>query len=176
MKQEFLKELGLADDVIAKIQAESGKEITALKSTADEWKSKHDNAQAELKKFDKGGEKYIDTAEIEALRKFKIDTETAQVRSKKESAVMSLLKDNKVSEKALKLLLKGVELDKIELSDDGKVKDADKIIAPIKTEYADFFVTEQPGGANPANPAPNTNTGNGEVSLKSAVAEKLGKK
>jgi hypothetical protein len=46
MKQEFLKELGLADDVIAKIQAESGKEITALKTSADDLKAKHENAYA----------------------------------------------------------------------------------------------------------------------------------
>ena len=47
------------------------------------------------------------------------------------------------------------ELDKIELDEDGKIKDVDKLKESIKKEWADFIVAEGQKGANTATPPAN---------------------
>lgn len=52
MKREFLKELGIAEDIIGKIMDENGKDINAEKAKVDAYKSQVDDVQAKLKAFD----------------------------------------------------------------------------------------------------------------------------
>ena len=47
------------------------------------------------------------------------------------------------------------ELDKIELDENGKIKDVDKLKESIKKEWADFIVEEGQQGANTATPPAN---------------------
>ena len=156
MKREELKRLlkGVesADTIIDDIMSINGADIENAKKEFDAVVAERDAKEAELKKFDKGGEKFVDTTEIEALRKFKTDTEASQTRSKKESAILEALRAEKVSPKAEKLLMKAFDFEKIELGEDGKAKNAADLIKPIKTEFADYFVTEQAGGATAGNP------------------------
>ena len=71
---------------------------------------------------------------------------------KKNDAIITLLRDNKANEKAIKLLAKEFDLNNIELDDNGKVKNANDLIKGVKENYADFFTQEKDGGVNPKNP------------------------
>ena len=75
-----------------------------------------------------------------------------ELNVKKNDAIITLLRDNKANEKAIKLLGKEFDLDNIELDDNGKVKNANDLIKGVKENYADFFTQEKDGGVNPKNP------------------------
>ncbi len=60
MKRDFLKDFGIADDVIDKIMAENGKDIEAAKSKA-EPSEKVKSEMESLKRANKEYEKQLDT-------------------------------------------------------------------------------------------------------------------
>lgn len=86
---------------------------------------------------------------------FKADIDAKAVTAKKSDAYRKLLKKAGVNEKRLDAILKVTSLNDIELEEDGKIKDADKLTDSIKEEWADFIVTKGTQGANPANPPEN---------------------
>lgn len=83
-------------------------------------------------------------------------------REAKESAYRELLTAAGIPEKRLAAVLRVSDLDSVELGEDGKIKDADKLTESIKTEWADFIPTTRTTGTNPANPP--ANTGGGSLS------------
>lgn len=160
-----------AKEIIDFVMSENGKDIETLKTTHKNELAKYDGIDLakieDLKKFDP---KVL--TEVEELRKYKTETETAQIRTKKESAVMELLKSNKASDKAAKLLIKGIDLNAVELDEKGALKDGTKIIEPLKTDFAEYFTTETSGGATAGNPpAPTTQV---KSSPLENLAEKMG--
>lgn len=160
-----------AKEIIDFVMSENGKEIETLKATHKAELAKYDGIDlAKAEEFKKFDPKIL--TEVEELRKYKTDTETAQVRAKKESAVLELLKSNKASEKASKLLIRGIDLNAVELDESGAIKDGEKIIEPLKKDFAEYFTTETNGGAQAGNP-PGATTQKPET-LASAVAEKMG--
>ena len=110
--------------------------------------------------------------ELNRLKKFETDTlEKANIWAKN-NAVVDWLKENKASEKALKLLAKTVDYKTVEV-ENGKVKNADTIFANLKTEYKDFFVEEQQGGATPSTPPTSKESGEKQPNtLAEAIAQK----
>lgn len=88
------------------------------------------------------------------FNKYKGEQEAKATYEAKKSAYLELLKNAKVSDKAHSKALKLAELDNFELVD-GKFKDAEKITESIKTEWADFVIDENKGGAPTPNPIGN---------------------
>jgi hypothetical protein len=72
-------------------------------------------------------------------------------------AVEAALKAAGANETAVKLMLKEIDLSTVEL-DGNTVKNADKVIEPIKTAYAGLFGTQQQQGVPPATPPKGTPT------------------
>ena len=60
----------------------------------------------------------------------------------KEAAYREILKAAGVSEKRIDSVIRVSDIDGIELGEDGKVKDAEKLTNSVKSEWADFIVTE----------------------------------
>mgnify|MGYP000863680981 CR=1 FL=1 len=153
MKRDELKkllgEVENAGEIIDKIMEINGTDIENAKKPTETLTTDLDNLKAELAKYDVGGEKYVDATEFNRLKQFETDTVGQKTRAEKENAVLELLKSNKASPKAEKLLLKAIALDDLEVAD-GKIKDGEKIITDLKTDYADFFVTEKIDGVTPA--------------------------
>ena len=155
--RDILKEAGVENPSAAvnQIMKINGEDIEIAKKNAkvDTTKfveiEKYNQLQNDYDDLKKNG---IDSKEFERLQKFEQDTKANQTRAKKEQAVTDLLKENKASDKALKLLLKGVDLEKVELDESGKIKDGKSIVDTLKGDYADFFIQEQKGGAHPGNP------------------------
>ncbi len=187
LTRKFLKALGLEEEKIEQIIDAHSETVTGLTAEIEKYKA-NEGKLAELQKeledtkqkFDKfTPEKWAEfeafnPSELEELRKFKTDTETAQAFAKKEAAAMKILSDKGFSEKAAKLILKAERetVDGIELDESGAVKNADKFFEPIGKNYADFVIKTEIGGAQAGNP-PGDKTQKPET-LASAVAEKMG--
>lgn len=118
----------------------ANQEIEKYKS--DDWESKYNTVKGEY-----------DT--------YKKDTETKAIKTAKESAYKKLLLEAGVSDKRIDSIMKlsGEAVDKVELDDDGKIKDSDKLTESVKKEWADFIVDTHPQGANVSNPPANDGEG-----------------
>ena len=64
-------------------------------------------------------------------------------------------------------MLKVSDIDSVEIGEDGKIKDADKLQENIKSEWADFIVSQGTKGAETATPP--TNNGAKDTDDNSAV-------
>ena len=66
------------------------------------------------------------------------------------------MKDSNLSQKGIEKALKYADWDKIELDDDGKLKDAKDHIKAAKEEWAEYITKTQTNGAHTSNPPANT--------------------
>ena len=102
-------------------------------TTANKWKTKYEALKEDF-----------DTYKTEQAQK--------ETHSAKTNVYRELLKEAGVSEKRIEAILKVSDIDGIELGEDGKAKDADKLTKSIKTEWADFIPTISTQGAQTATP------------------------
>lgn len=172
-----------AKELIDFIMAENGKDVNNAKAEVETVKAERDTLKADAEKFkDLTPEKLeafklFNPTELKELRDYKTQKETELVRNTKTAALEKILAANNVSnDKARRLLIKAIDLDKIELSEKGDIKDAEKIVNPLKAEYSDFFTEVMPGGARPAPAVPGALPGaQTDLSLAGAVAAKYNK-
>lgn len=176
-EKEFIKELNILND--ADIQ-NAKKDYEAKDKELAEIKTKHEQELAskiaELKKYEQGGEKFVDLTEVEALKKFKAETIDKENKGKQESALLELLRANKFDAKAEKLLLKAVADYNPEFDDNFQVKNADKIKEALTKDYSSFIVQEQSDGAKATTPPPANGASSKTLSLADAIAENMGQK
>lgn len=163
--RKFLATLGIEDDKADAIMEKHSEVVGEIKAERDDLREKAEQLpelqkQVEAyKEAEKNGEKDPYRVKYEALKEdfetFKKDIAERETTSKKESVYRQLLKDAGVSEKRIDAILKVTDLASLELDDEGKAKDADKIAATIKTEWSDFIQTTGEQGASVANPPSN---------------------
>lgn len=139
MNREALKALGLSDEQVNGVMKEYGRSIVELQNGLSAAQADSENAKNELKKYQKDGELYVDPYEVERLKQFEQDTLNRENNAKKTAALMKLFKGANASDGATKLLIKGSELDKIELDDKGEIKNGGEILKKAKADYADLF-------------------------------------
>lgn len=144
--REELKALGLADETVNAVMVLHGKKMTEAitKATADGAESKA--AQEELKKYQKGGEFYIDKKEHERLKAFETEVLTKAKHDKATAALTKLYKGAGASDSATKLLIKGHNLDEVEYEENGDVKGGAEFLKTAKADYADIFGGNGNGG------------------------------
>ena len=139
---------GLKDE-LSKAKTEAGK-LPAIQKELEDLK-----AAAEKDGKDPFKVKY--EAIKEDFENFKKDIAAKETRATKSAAYRALLKDAGIAEKRIDAVLKVSDIDGLKLDKDGKIEDADKLKESVKTEWADFIVTESTKGADPATPPGNTN-------------------
>lgn len=127
------------------------KEVEKQLASGDDSTKKLQDLQQEFDEYKKG-------VEEKAIKQMKTD------------AYRELLIEAGVSEKRISSVLKVSDVDGIEIGDDGKIKDADKLTENIKSEWADFIATEGKKGADVANPPSNTG---GDTFEKMSLNEKM---
>ena len=145
MNREELKALGLTDEQIGSVMENYGKSVVNLQKSADE-------KDAELKKYQKGGEYYTDPKEIERLKTFEKETLTRETNAKKTEALTKLYKGAKATDSVAKLLISGHDLEKLELDDKGEIKNGAELLKKAKADYADLFGGSGDKGVPQANP------------------------
>lgn len=152
MKREVLKARGIADGDIDFILNEWHEGQKELLGQVQKLTKERDDAVSETKKYQKDGEFYIDRTEHDRLKNFEKDTLTKEATAKKTASLTKLFKDANAGDGATKLFIKSLNLDDIELDDNGNVKGGLDIVKKVKTEYADMFasgdsgVPQSPGG------------------------------
>ena len=162
--RKFLAALGIEADKVDEIINAHTEVTDALKSERDRYREdaeKLPGVQKELDEMkaaaDKAGKDPY-KVKYEALKedfdKYKADQTARETAAAKSAAYKALLKEAGISEKRLDAVLKVSDLSKVELTEEGKVKDADTLAAAIRTEWADFIATPGKKGADPATPPP----------------------
>ncbi|HFQ5704741.1 TPA: phage scaffolding protein [Listeria monocytogenes] len=151
MQREYLKGLGLEDEVINKVMAENGKDVTAAKQQLSEVEAERDGLKSQLTQRDKDIDdlkKNSGTGEelkkqIEDLQQKNKDLESDYqseiAETKKNSAIELALASAKAKNpKAVRALL---DNDKLELTDEG-LKGLDEQLGALQESDAYLFAQE----------------------------------
>ena len=181
MERKFLKDLGLADDVIEKVMAENGKDINELKSAGETAKTTLADLQKQIKDRDKQLEALkTSSGDNEALKKQITDLQAANKQAKtdydvklKEITLNGKIESALMGAKARDVGIARAALDMSKISLDGEnVLGRTDQLAALQKDKAWLFGEDTPknppapaGGQPPKTDAPAT--------LEQAVAQSL---
>ena len=163
LTRKFLSALGIEEAKIDEIISAHADTVNALKEQRDGYKADADKLPAvqkaldDLKASQSGDDPYKEKYEKKAKEfdDYKKGVEAKELKRSKSTAYKQVLKELKASHVDSILKASQSELEKIELDEDGKIKDVDKLKESIKKEWADFIVAEGQQGANTATPPAN---------------------
>lgn len=150
-------------DVVNAINSAVGKEFVEKKryndklTEIDALKGEKQNAEDKATSAEKWKTKY--DALKDDFDAYKKDITAKETKATRDSAYKELLKQAGISEKRLDAVLRVSDVENLEMGDDGKFKDSDKILENIKNEWADFITTKETHGADTATPPSNNGGG-----------------
>lgn len=158
--RKMLKAMGIEDEKIDQIIDAHSETVDALKADRDAYKEDASKLAAVQKELDalkaKGDDGYKAKYEAEkaAHDALKADIAAKETKKAKTDAYRELLKGANIDEKRIATILRAEAptIDKIELDADGKIKNAEQYTESIKSDWADFIVTQSAKGANTATP------------------------
>lgn len=165
LTRKYLKSIGLTEDQIEGIVEEHVATVSDLKETANKYKADADKLPTVQKELDDlkaagdGGYKEKYEAEVKAYKEYKQQVESEKETARVDADVLAMCKEAGITrEKALHLIVKDFDRSKIERDKDGKITNRDKLLAMVKTDYADFVGTIGTEGTPPATPPTGGNT------------------
>lgn len=161
--RKMLKAMGIEEEKIDQIIDAHSETVDALKADRDAYKEDAAKLAAVQKELDelkaKGDDGYKAKYEAEkaAHDALKADVAAKETKKAKTDAYRELLKGANIDEKRIATILRAEAptIDKIELDADGKIKNAEQYTQSIKSDWADFIVTQSAKGANTATPPAN---------------------
>ena len=167
LTRKYLSAMGIDADKIDEIISAHLETVDALKEERDKYQSEAEKLPAvqkeldDLKKSSADGAGYKKKYEDEhtAFEAYKAEVAQKDAERTKQSAYRDLLKKAGIADKRLDTVLKVSDLSKVELDEDGKIKDSETVMKGIKAEWADFIVTSGKRGVDVPNP-PSNNGGN----------------
>lgn len=165
LTRRSLKAMGVDDDKIDEIISMHTETTDALRAEIEKYKKEADEAgeirkELEASQADLEAEKKKDwRSKYESVKnefeEYKQEAEQKATHEAKRSAYRDLLREAGVSDKRISSVLKVSDVDGIELDDKGKVKGSEKLVNGIKSEWADFIVSDSTQGARTATPPSN---------------------
>ena len=164
--RKMLKAMNIEEDKIEQIIDAHSETVDALKADRDAYKEDAAKLAAVQKELDelkaKGDDGYKAKYEAEkaAHDALKADIAAKETKKAKTDAYRELLKGANIDEKRIATILRAEAptIDKIELDADGKIKNAEQYTQSIKSDWADFIVTQSAKGTNTATPPANGGT------------------
>lgn len=153
------------NDVVSAINSAVGKEFVEKKryndklTEIDALKAEKHDAEDKATSAEKWKTKY--DALKDDFDAYKKDISAKESKATRDNAYKELLKQAGISEKRIDAVLKVSDVASLEMGDDGKFKDSDKIFENIKNEWADFITTTETQGAK--TPTPPSNNGGGKM-------------
>ena len=161
--RKMLKAMGIEEEKIDQIIDAHSETVDALKADRDAYKEDAEKLAAVQKELDalkaKGDDGYKAKYEAEkaAHDALKADIAAKEAKKAKTDAYRELLKGANIDEKRIATILRAEAptIDKIELDADGKIKNAEQYTESIKSDWADFVVTQSAKGTNTATPPAN---------------------
>lgn len=186
LTRKMLKAMGIEDEKIDQIIEAHTETVDALKEQRDGYKADADKLPDVQKKLDET-EKQLEAngkdsykVKYDALKEDFENYKSAQTEKEthgaKLAAYRNMLKDAGISEKRLDSVLKVSDVDGVELDEQGNIKDIDTLSKNVKTEWADFIVTETATGAKVDNPPANNGAKASPKTLAEALHEKYNRK
>ena len=181
LTRKMLAAMDIPAEKIDEIITAHTETVNAIKEERDSLKVENDNlknvekdlekANEKIKEFESGDWENKYNAVKGEYDNFKTETETKATKTAKTNAYKQLLIDAGVSAKRVDSILKVSEsnINDVELDENGKIKDADKLSENVKTEWADFIVDTQTQGAN--TPKPPASEGDGQPNKPSRAAQ-----
>ena len=162
----MLKAMNIEEEKIDQIIDAHSETVDALKADRDTYKEDAAKLAAVQKELDalkaKGDDGYKAKYEAEkaAHDALKADIAAKETKKAKTDAYRELLKGANIDEKRIATILRAEAptIDKIELDADGKIKNAEQYTESIKSDWADFIVTQSAKGTNTATPPANGGT------------------
>lgn len=158
--------MSIEDEKIDQIIEAHTETVDALKESRDSYKEDAEKFTAlqkelkELRESQKDDSKNPWKVKYDALNdeytKYKADEAAKETKRSKEEAYKALLKEVGIADKRIGSVLKVTDIDKVELDENGKIKDAAQLKSSIKDEWSDFITTEGVKGANTTTPPANT--------------------
>lgn len=150
--RKALKAMGLTDEQVDSIIELHTESTDAIKADRDKYKEdaeklpdvqrQLDEANSKLKAAEKDDYKGKYKSEKAAHDKLKEDIKAKETTAKKSTAFKAYLKEKGYSDNAISKITKyGGYVDGIELDDEGKIKDSDKLLTSIEDEWGEYKPT-----------------------------------
>lgn len=167
LTRKMLKAMGIDEEKIEQIIEAHSETVDALKEERDGYKADAEKLPEVQRELNEAKNKVPDgetvaKSDYDTLKKeyddYKTEILNQQTHDAKEKAYRKLLTDTGISEKRLDAIVKVSKIDDIELTEEGKVKNAEKLSENIKTEWSDFIVTQKTKGAATADPPDGDNS------------------
>lgn len=160
LTRKALKAMGIEEEKIDQI-IEAHTEVTdALKAERDQFKANSEKLEEVQKELDTlkaqgdGGYKAKYEAEKTAHDALKQKIADDEANKAKEAAVKAYYESKNITDKNLKIAMRGTDLSKIEMAD-GKIKDTKVLDELIGGDYASLVSTTKTEGAKTTNPPAN---------------------
>lgn len=189
LTRKWLATLGIEAEKIDEIISAHAESLEAVKSDRDKYKAEVDDAKSatetksgelaavqkeldELKKQVEADAKDREGKDYDKLKeefdKYKAEQAEKETKAAKEKALKELLSDMKMSDKGVAQVLKWMGVSKVDLDEDGKIKDAVTLRKSIKEDWGDYIKTEGAQGAHTSTP-PNGGGGGGNAKTKAEI-------
>ena len=167
LTRQFLKAMDIEKENIDKIIEAHTETVDALKEARDEFKAKADKVDDLENQMNSLKESMVEKSEYDSLKSkfdklkgeyedYKGSIAEKNITASKKEAYIKLLKEAGISEKRIDSVVRVADLGKIELNEDGSIKDADTLKTSVKEEWADFIETKGAKGADTEKPPANT--------------------
>jgi len=173
LSRKYLQGMGLTEEQISAIIESNEETITDLKNKINQYKSDAEKLESVQKELDVAKEAMANgdkspykvkyeaiLEEKEELQKefdaYKTEVTEKETLAKKTDVYKALLKNAGVSEKRIDAIIRVTDVSAVELTADGKAKNADDLTNAIKSEWADFIATTSEQGVNTSTPPQNT--------------------
>ena len=145
-------------------------DFESIKEERDNYKKDAETLASVQKELDELKSKPIDKYKdkYESVKKefesYKADITAKETKAAKENAYKEICKDAKLSEEGIAKAMKYADWDKIELGDDGKVKDSKEHLKAISEEWGKYIETQSKQGSQVQTPPANNGGGQTEES------------
>lgn len=159
--RSFLKGMGLTDEQVGAIIEEHTNTVNGLKEARDTYKADAEKLAAVQKQLDdlkaNSGDDWKE--KYNTLKKtfddFKTESANQAKAEKVKAAYAQLLKDANVDSKRIDAILRITDMSGMSLDESGRLVDADKLSASIKSEWGAFIQTTGVKGSSVETPPEN---------------------
>lgn len=154
LTRKFLSALGIEAEKIDQI-IEAHTEVTdALKAERDSYKTDAEKLAEVQKKLDTTEKKLTESEDFKKqLEELRGEISAKETAEKKSGAFRKLLKEKGYSEKGIDKITKyGGYLDGIELDGNGSIKDSEKLVTSVESEWNEYKPSETTAYTTPSTP------------------------
>lgn len=153
LSRKMLKAMGIGEEQIDEIISAHSETVEALKQERDNFKIDADKLPSvtaerdQLQQDIEAGKKDTWKVKYDAMKSefsdYKETIQKKETNKAKEAAYRALLSELNISEKRHDAITKIANLDSLELDDKGNIKNKETVSNDLKTEWADFIVTDE---------------------------------